>query len=48
MKNKNRFIQSIIATSEKTDAQMPWARGKRRQEFILKRSKQAKTERRSA
>lgn len=45
---KVRFIKSVIATAEANEVQMPWARGKRRQAFISKRTLQAKQDRRSA
>ncbi|MFK7745395.1 MAG: hypothetical protein AB8B47_10095 [Roseobacter sp.] len=48
MKTNKRFIKSIVATAEKTDVVMPWARGTRRQEFIAKRALQATTQRKSA
>ena len=47
-KMNKRFIKSVIATAEKTDVEMPWARGKRRQAFIQKRAEQSELKRKHA
>jgi len=38
MQKQKRMINSIIAEAAKTDVVMPWARGKRRAEWIAKRN----------
>lgn len=38
MKTNTRFIKSVVETAAKDTTVMPWARGKRRAEFIAKRS----------
>ena len=43
-----RYIKSIIATAEATDVKMPWARGKRRQQFIAKRIQHEKRDLKTA
>lgn len=45
---KKRFIKSVIASAESNEVDMPWTRGKRRQEFIAKRAKEAVTNRKYA
>ncbi|WP_199908061.1 hypothetical protein [Celeribacter baekdonensis] len=37
MKNR-RWMKSMIAEAKKTDVQMPWARGLRRDAFIAKKT----------
>lgn len=43
MKTNTRFIQSIVKTAKSNEVDMPWARGKRREAFIQKRSENAVT-----
>ena len=38
MSSKQRFIKSIVASSEAQTPAMPWARGARRAAFIAKRN----------
>ncbi len=38
MKRTPRFVKGVVATAEKTEVQMPWARGARRAAFIAKRN----------
>jgi len=43
MKTNTRFIQSIVKTAKSNEVEMPWARGKRREAFIQKRSERTAT-----
>lgn len=38
MSSKQRFIKSIVASSEAQTPAMPWVRGARRAAFIVKRN----------
>jgi hypothetical protein len=48
MKQNKRFIQSVISTAKTTEVDLPWTRGKRRQAFVSKRSKDDTVTRRTA
>lgn len=43
MKKQTRMIKSIIDEAAKTDVVMPWARGARRAEWIVKRTSRSAT-----
>lgn len=42
---KKRWIEAVVDTAEKLDAQMPWARGERRQAMIAKRDAEEQSKR---
>ena len=48
MKTNTRFIKSIVETAAKNDTVMPWTRGARRKNFIVKRTAMATSVRKSA
>jgi hypothetical protein len=48
MKTDTRFIKSITKAAAENDTVMPWARGKRRTAFIVKRNKEDSLMRKSA
>ena len=45
MKTNPRFIKSVIDTASKPAPQMPWARGAKRSEMIVRRIMQEDAER---
>jgi hypothetical protein len=48
MKTNTRFIKSITKAAAENDTIMPWARGKRRAEFIAKRRAEEMPQRKTA
>lgn len=38
MKPKARFIKSVVEAAQKSDTQMPWERGARREAMIARRA----------
>jgi len=41
MTGKSKFIASVVKTAKSTSVELPWSRGARRDDFIIKRSSKA-------
>ncbi len=40
MQTEKRWLKSVLVAAEKCEFQMPWERGARREEMILRRERQ--------